>query len=219
MDEIRLSSFLTSLEPETDEDLYRIRQEALKDSVPVIRPETEALLVFLLELKKPDRILEVGCAIGYSAIVMAKKRTKALIDTIENYEPRFETAEKHFSEASVKDRVTLHKGDATGILKDLVSEKKTYDLIFMDAAKGQYIHWLEDCLKLLKCGGLLISDNVLYSGDILEARTVVDRRDRTIHKRMREYLYTLKHREDLESAVLPIGDGVALTIKKEGKRS
>ena len=211
MDETRLSSFIESLERAKDPVLDAIREEALLENVPVIRPETEALLVFFLELVKPLRILEVGCAVGYSACVMAGKLPGTSIDTIENYAPRIPKARENFEKTGNSGRITLYEGDAGRILKELSGP---YDLIFMDAAKAQYIHWLPECERLLRTGGLLISDNVLSGGDILEARTVVERRNRTIHKRMREYLYALKHSDVFETAVIPIGDGVSVSCKK-----
>ena len=106
--------------------------------------------------------------------------------------------------------ITLLEGDAADILKDLDDR---YDLIFMDAAKGQYIHFLPEILRLLRTGGVLLSDNVLQDGDIIESHFAVERRNRTIYKRMREYLYTLKHHEQLETAILPLGDGVTMSTK------
>ena len=216
MDETRLSSFIESLEQSKDPILENMRKEALENDVPVIRPETEALLVFFLKMLKPKRILEIGCAVGYSSCVMASVCPEAKIDTIENYEPRIVKAKENFKKAGVLSQVTLYEGDAIGILAGL---EGPYDLIFMDAAKGQYIRWLSDCYRLLKSGGLLFSDNVLSGGDILEARTVVDRRNRTIHKRMRDFLFEIKHSPLWESAVIPAGDGVSLSLKREGEES
>ena len=211
MDEVRLSSFIESLEQPKDPVLENIRKEALQKDVPVIRPETEALLVFFLKAFKPERILEIGCAVGYSACVMAYTCPEAGIDTMENYAPRIPEARANFEKAGLSSRVTLYEGDASEILSDLTGP---YDFIFMDAAKGQYIHWLQDCERLLRPGGLLFADNVLSGGDILEARTTVDRRNRTIHKRMRDFLYEIKHSSHWESAVIPVGDGVSVSLKQ-----
>ncbi|MBR3036421.1 MAG: O-methyltransferase [Lachnospiraceae bacterium] len=208
----RLRAFIASLEPPKDAFLEELRAYAEENDVPIVRPETEALLTFLTDLLRPARILEVGCAIGYSAIAMGRHLPEgASIDTIENYAPRIPLAKENFEKARLSERITLYEGDASDILPTLPGP---YDLIFMDAAKAQYIHWLPEVLRLLSDRGLLVSDNVLQDGDVLQSRYAVTRRDRTIHKRMREYLYTLKHDEHLSSAVLSIGDGVALTVKK-----
>lgn len=132
------------------------------------------------------------------------------ITTIEKYEKRIPMALNNFRKAGMENRIRLLEGDASDILKTL---KGPYDFIFMDAAKGQYIHFLEDVLRLMPNGGVLVSDNVLQDGDVIESRYAVTRRDRTIHSRMREYLYTLKHTEGLETSVIPIGDGVTVSVK------
>ena len=137
------------------------------------------------------------------------------LTTIENYPPRIPLARENFRFAGREERITLLPGDAGEILKTLTGQ---YELVFMDAAKAQYIVWLPDVLRLLAPGGVLISDNVLQDGDVLESRYAVTRRNRTIHTRMRAYLHTLKHREDLSTMVLPLGDGVAVTTWKPGHR-
>jgi len=171
----------------------------------------QSLLKFLLKFTKPKSILEVGTAIGFSALLMSEYAPgDCHITTIEKYEKRIPIAKENFRKAGREDRITLLEGDATEILRE-----GTYDVIFMDAAKGQYIHFLPDILRLLAPGGLLISDNVLQDGDIIESRFAVTRRNRTIHARMREYLYELKHHPELETVILPVGDGVTLSTKKE----
>lgn len=209
--EERLTAYLRSLEKPKTDFLENLRRKAVSEGVPVIRLEEEALLKFFVRLKKPQRILEVGCAVGYSALLMASVMPdNCRITTIENYEPRIAEAQENFRNAGFQDRIELLQGDASGILKAL---EGPYDLIFMDAAKAQYIVWLPEVLRLLSDDGVLISDNVLQDGDVVESRYAVERRNRTIHGRMREYLYELKHRDDLETAVLPIGDGAAVTTK------
>jgi predicted O-methyltransferase YrrM len=189
-----------------------IAREAAATSVPIVRKETGELLKTLVALKAPRAILEVGTAIGYSAILMAEGMPRDChLTTIEKYEKRIPIAKRNFEKAGLTDRITLLEGDATEILKSLAGP---YDMIFMDAAKGQYIHFFEDALRLLSDGGVLISDNILQDGDILESRYGVERRNRTIHSRMREYLYTIKHHEQLTTAIVPIGDGVAISVKK-----
>ena len=209
--EERLAAYLQSLERPKSPILETIRKEALVQEVPIIRLEEEALLSFFTTLIRPKRILEVGCAVGYSALLMASVMPEdCRITTIEKYEPRIPVALENFRRAGMEEKIDLIPGDAEEILKTL---EGPYDLIFMDAAKAQYIVWLPEVLRLLSDRGVLISDNVLQDGDVVESRYAVTRRDRTIHSRMREYLYELKHRDDLSTSVLPLGDGVSVTTK------
>jgi predicted O-methyltransferase YrrM len=154
----------------------------------------------------------VGTAVGFSAILMAEyDPVECRIVTIENYEKRIPIAKENFIRAGKEHQITLLEGDAAEILPTL---EESFDLIFMDAAKGQYIHFMPQVLRLLKSGGVLVSDNVLQDGDILESHYVVERRQRTIHKRMREYLYELTHNEELVTAILPVGDGITVSTRK-----
>ncbi len=208
----RIDTFLASLDAGNTAFLDQIEREALQANVPVIRTQTQGLIRFLLALRKPMSILEVGCAIGFSALLMSEYAPEGCrITTIENYEKRIPVARKNFARAGKTDVITLLEGDAADILKDL---EGPYDFIFMDAAKGQYIRFLPETLRLLGPGGLLVSDNVLQDGDVMESRFVVTRRNRTIHSRMREYLYELTHNEMLETVVLPVGDGVTVSVKR-----
>lgn len=207
----RMETFLASLDAGNTPFLDQIEREALETNVPVIRTQTQGLLRFLLALHKPMSILEVGCAIGFSALLMSEYAPAGCkITTIEKYEKRIPVAKANFVRAEKEDAITLLEGDAADILKELTGP---YDFIFMDAAKGQYIHFMPEVLRLLAPGGLLVSDNVLQDGDILESRFAVERRNRTIHSRMWEYLYELTHREALETVVLPVGDGVTVSVK------
>lgn len=211
--EERLVDYLHSLETENSEILEQIEREALNDGVPIIRKEMQSFLKVLLWIKKPLHILEVGTAVGFSAILMSEYVAEnCKITTIENYEKRIPVARDNFKRAGKEAQITLIEGDAMEVLKGL---EGSYDFVFMDAAKGQYIAYLPEVLRILSPEGILVSDNVLQNGEIIESRFVVERRDRTIHSRMREYLYTLKHHEELETSILPLGDGVALSIKKE----
>lgn len=210
--EERMRTFINSLDRGTPEWLDSLRRQAVEDRVPVIRMETGSLLRFLLALRRPSSILEVGTAVGYSALLMSEYMPEGCrITTIEKYEKRIPIAKENFRRAGREDKITLLEGDAADILKRL---EPSFDLIFMDAAKGQYPHFLPEAVRLLAPGGLLVSDNVLQEGDIIESRYAVTRRDRTIHTRMRDYLYELTHHELLETAVLPVGDGVTLSVKK-----
>lgn len=211
----RMAVFIDSLDSGNSPFLDEIEQYALETNVPVIRKSMQSLLKFLLVLTGPKRILEVGTAIGFSALLMSEYGPKDChITTIEKYEKRIPIARENFRRAGREAQITLLEGDAAGILKE---QTGGYDLIFMDAAKGQYLHFLPDVLRLLVPGGLLVSDNVLREGDIVESRFAVSRRNRTIHARMREYLYQLKHDPRLETVVLPVGDGVTLSTKKAGE--
>lgn len=208
----RIVTYINSLDKGDSKICEEVEKEALRDEVPIIRQEMGNLLKVLIRTKQPKRILEVGTAVGYSAILMSENMpSDCTITTIEKYDKRIPVAKENFIRAGISDRVTLLEGDATDILKEL---KEPYDLIFMDAAKGQYINFFEDIMRLLNEGGLLISDNVLQEGDIVESRFGVTRRNRTIHSRMREYMYVLTHDDRLETSIVPIGDGTALSVKK-----
>nr|WP_317282414.1 O-methyltransferase [uncultured Sellimonas sp.] len=214
--EQRMIDYIHSLETRNSEILESIEQEALKERVPIIRKEMQSFLKVLLLLKKPKRILEVGTAVGFSAILMSEAAPDdCKITTIEKYEKRIPIARENFRRAGREDRITLLEGDAFDILKEL---NEPYDFIFMDAAKAQYIRYYPEIMRLLAADGLLISDNVLQDGDIMESRFAVERRNRTIHSRMREYLYVLKHDKRLETSIVPIGDGAALSIKRSEKK-
>lgn len=209
----RTTAYINSLDMGNSELLNQIEREALETYVPIIRRETQSFLKTLLAAKKPKSILEVGTAVGFSALLMAEySQPETRITTIEKYEKRIPIAEENFRRAGREKQIILLKGDAAEVLKKLTG---TYDFIFMDAAKGQYIHFLPDVLRLLTPGGILLSDNVLQDGEIIESRFAVERRDRTIHSRMREYLYVLTHHPELQTSVLPLGDGVTLSVKKE----
>ena len=209
----RMSAFIDSLDKGNTPFLDEIEKYAKEMQVPVIRKQVQSLLKFLLEFSKPKRILEVGTAIGFSALLMSEYAPEDChITTIEKYDKRIPVAKENFKRAKAEDRITLLEGDAAEILKEL---EGSFDLIFMDAAKGQYINFLPDILRLMAAGGLLVSDNVLQDGDIIESRFAVTRRNRTIHARMREYLYELKHHPKLETVILPAGDGVTLSVKKQ----
>lgn len=208
----RLRTFINSLDTGNASLLEQIEREALETDVPIIRREMQTFLKTMLALTRPSRILEVGTAIGFSAILMATYNpADCEIDTIENYEKRIPVARENFVRAGKEKQITLLEGDAAEVLQTLTG---AYDLIFMDAAKGQYIRFLPEIKRLLAAGGILISDNVLQEGDILESHFIVTRRNRTIHKRMREYLYELTHTKELVTSVLPVGDGITVSVKK-----
>ena len=208
----RIVTFINSLETENSIILEDIEKEALAASVPIIRKEMHSFLKVLLSIQKPTCILEVGTAVGFSALLMSEYAPQGCtITTIENYEKRIPIARENFRRAGKEGQITLIEGDAAEVLKKLGG---TYDFIFMDAAKAQYIHYLPEVLRLLKDGGVLVSDNCLQEGNVIESRFAVERRDRTIHARMREYLYEIKHNEQLITSILPLGDGVAVSVKR-----
>ena len=209
--EERIKVFINSFDPGNTPFLNELEQFALKTNVPIIRQEVQSLLRLFLAIQKPEKILEVGTAIGFSALLMSEYGPKGCkITTIEKYEKRIPVALENFKRSGKEKDITLLAGDAAKILQSLTG---TYDFIFMDAAKGQYINFLPDILRLLRKGGLLLSDNVLQDGDVMESRFAVTRRDRTIHGRMREYLYELTHNEQLRTDILPVGDGVTVSVK------
>lgn len=207
----RMIAFIDSFDKGNTPFLNQIEKEAKRDEVPIIRTQTQTLLRFLMAAHKPKDILEVGCAVGFSSLLMAEYAPDSRIVTIEKYEKRIPVARENFRRARLEDRITLLEGDAADILAGM---EGSFDFIFMDAAKAQYIRFLPDALRLLRKGGLLVSDNVLQDGDVLESRFAVTRRNRTIHARMREYLYAITHHEELETVILPVGDGVSISTKK-----
>ena len=201
----RMVTYINSLDTGHTPFLENLERTAKQTKVPIIRREMQSFLKVFLKMKQPKRILEVGTAVGFSAVFMAQYgEPDAEITTIENFE-----------KSGFADRITLIPGDAAEVLKTLDGP---YDFIFMDAAKGQYIHFLPEVLRLLDEHGVLITDNVLQDGDVIESHFVVERRNRTIHKRMREYLFELTHNEGLLTSVVPLGDGIAITMKSHEKR-
>lgn len=213
----RMVAFIDSFDKGNTPLLNEIEREAKADGVPIIRPATQRLLRFLMTAHKPAQILEVGTGVGFSALLMKEYAPAGCqIMTIEKYEKRIPKALENFKRAGQDKGITLLAGEAADIMRGL---EGSFDFIFMDAAKGQYIHFLPDAVRLLKAGGLLVSDNVLQDGDVLESRFAVTRRNRTIHARMREYLYELTHHSLLETVILPVGDGIALSTKTDGEVS
>lgn len=209
--EERMTAYLDSLDTGNSEFLETLEQQAKSDGVPIVRRQMQSFLKVLLRMKRPARILEVGTAIGFSAILMCENTPpETTVTTIEKYEKRIPQAKGNFARAGLNGRVTLLEGDAMEILKEL---EGSFDFIFMDAAKGQYIYFLPEVLRLLEPEGILVSDNVLQEGDLIESHFVVERRNRTIYKRMREYLYELKHNERLLTSIVPVGDGAAVSVK------
>lgn len=211
----RMAVYINSLDTGNGVFLDKLEREAAAREIPIIRQDMQSFLEVLLAMQAPKRILEVGTAIGFSALLMAQNTAPdCRITTIEKYEKRIPQARANFAAAGMEEKITLLEGDALEVMRGLSGP---YDLIFMDAAKGQYIHFLPDALRLLRTGGVLVSDNVLQDGDIIESHYAVERRNRTIYRRMREYLYVLKHTEGLLTSIVAVGDGAAVTVKQKEK--
>ena len=218
----RTEIFIESLNEGNTEFLDKLEAEANRDNVPIIRKSMQRFLKLMLELKKPKNILEVGTAVGFSAILMAQySQSDCHITTIEKYEKRIPVAKENFLKSGFNDKITLIEGDAKDILNELLENENgddkfagKYDMIFMDAAKGQYINFLPNAVKLLKKGGVLITDNVLQDDTVIQSKFTVVRRDRTIHKRMREYIRALMQSDELTTDILQLGDGISVSVKK-----
>ena len=210
--EERMRTYINSLDTGNTPFLEELERHALENEVPIIRREMQSFMKVLLAVKRPLQVLEVGTAVGFSTLLMCEYGQPDMhITTIENYEKRIPIAKENYIRAGKEKQIMLLEGDAAQILPTLT---ETYDFIFMDAAKGQYIHFMPEILRLLKPEGILVSDNVLQDGDIIESHFIVTRRNRTIYKRMREYLYELTHSDELVTSVLPIGDGITVSVKK-----
>lgn len=210
-----IRDYLMAIEPDDDILIRKIREEAIKDNVPIIKSEVKNLLRCILLMQKPKNILEIGTAVAYSSIIMSNCiGHDGKITTIERSDMMIKKAKSNIEKASKENSIILLEGDAGDILKSL---EGTYDMIFMDAAKGQYLTFLPDCLRLLKTGGLLISDNVLQNGTVAKSRFSVPRRQRTIHNRMRDYLWELNHNPNLKTSILPVADGLTLSYKIDSK--
>lgn len=212
----RITAYINSLDTELPPQLLDLEREALEGSVPIIKKETQGVLKFFLKLKNPKRILEVGTAIGFSALFMSEyTEPDCSITTIEKVPMRLVVAEKNLADGRFpcRDKIKLIKGEALNVLKELAVNGEKYDLIFLDAAKAQYMSFLPELMKLLMIGGILITDNVLQDGTVINSRYSITRRDRTIHSRMREYLYTISHMDELQTMILPVGDGIAVSCR------
>lgn len=210
----RLVAFIDSFDKGNTPLLDEVQKYALETEVPIIRKDMQSFLKFLMDFQRPEKVLEVGTGIGFSALLMSEYAPATThITTIEKYEKRIPIAREYFRRAGKEEQITLLEGDAADILANL---EESYDMIFMDAAKGQYLNFLPDVLRLVKDGGLLVSDNVLKEGEIIESRFAVTRRNRTIHARMREYLYEITHHPELRTSILTLGDGITLSIKRVG---
>lgn len=213
IDEIRVKDFLMSLSSENDDDILKLKEYAKEHDVPIIRDETRDFLRLILGIKKPKSILEIGTAIAYSTLIMHRLCKDANIVTIEDFERRIITAKDNIDKYFDKSKIELVEGDAGVYLKDN-KESEKFDFVFLDAAKGQYINWLDDIKRLMKKDAMLIADNIFKDGEILESKFLIKKRDRTIYKRMREFLNSITKDEDLDTYIFDIGDGISVSIKK-----
>ena len=218
MDYTRIRDFIISYTHDDEGSLKEIYEKAIQNEVPIIRRETRDFLQVLLQIVKPQSILEVGTAVGYSTLVMADvlnevwSRNDWHIDTCELDESRIKEALANFSNSPYEEHITLLEGDAASTLKSIID--KTYDFIFIDAAKAQYMTYLEESIRLSHKGTVIVTDNILAEGDVLESHFLVEKRDRTIHDRMREYLYYIENDPRLDTSILSVGDGLAMSIIK-----
>ncbi len=197
---------LPSLMPKS---LIDFEAEVRAAGFPVSSPEAMELLVFLCTLHQPKRILEIGTCVGFSAITMGTVCPDVLIDTIERNPAMIPDAKRNFSRFQ-KENIALFEGDAGVILKNLTGP---YDFIYLDAAKGQYPAYLPQCVRLLSEGGLLVSDDVLFRGQVSAGKPDCHR-NQTIVNRLQEYLHLLKSNAELTTVVLPISDGMTVSVKR-----
>lgn len=207
-----IEDYIRSLFPSHKGILKDMEVYALNNHVPIIEREVAQLIKVLLKIYKPKRILEVGTAIGYSAIIMANStENDCMIRTIERRQDMVDIARKNIYIGKLDDRIEVIHGDAQEILIELEGK---YDFIFLDAAKGHYLDFFNKSVDLLNPGGVIVSDNVLYKGMIASDKLVI-RRKKTIVKRLREFLKHINNLENFESSVIPIGDGVSITYREE----
>ena len=215
LEQDRMAAYLHSLDPALPEELYELQKKAREEEVPIIRDSTQSLLRFLVTDRKPERILEIGTAVGFSALFLRQfQPEEGSITTIEKVPAKIRTARENFKRLDPEGRIHLLEGDAAEVLASLADRGETYDFIFLDAAKAQYPVYLTQIRRLLLPGGLLVSDNVLQDGTVADSRFAVTRRDRTIHSRMREFLHQLTHDDEFTTVILPVGDGVALSVRQ-----
>lgn len=187
--------------------LAEIEAFAKKNDVPIAQPETIGLIENILAFSGAKKVLEIGSAIGYSSIIMAN--TGAEVTTIEKDENALRVLGENVKKAGLSDRIHIHSGDALEVLKDIYDE---FDFIFVDAAKGQYLEFLPHCMRLLKAGGIMFSDNILYKG-MVATDELYKRRKITIIRRLRKYLDVICNMDELNTVIIPVGDGAAVSYR------
>lgn len=207
-----LQNFLTQTVPPREPLLQRLEEQAARENLPIIHPEVGQFLRFLIRLHRPHSILEVGTAIGYSTIWMARAAgPDARIKTIEINESHAYEAWLNFKEAGVDGQIQGIVGDAVDLIGKL---DMAFDLIFLDAAKGQYLAFFESALALLNPGGLIVADNVLLNGWVANHDLIPHRRMKTMVHRMTDYIELVMNHPALSSSIIPLGDGMALSLKE-----
>lgn len=187
--------------------LAEMEEYAKINEVPIAQPETAKLIENLILMSPSKKVLEIGSAIGYSSIIMAN--AGADVTTIERDENMFEPLFSNIEKAGHKDNIHVHQGDALEILDDIDGQ---FDFVFVDAAKGQYLEFLPHCMRLLKVGGIMFSDNILYKG-MVATDELYKRRKVTIIRRLRNYLDTICNMDELNTVIVPIGDGAAISYR------
>lgn len=211
-----MEKYIRDLIPENKGILGDMEQYAVENHVPIIQKEVANFLKLMINMKKPKRILELGTAIGYSSILMGSYLNKDYeIITIERSEEMIKIAEENIKKYGFDNNISILKGECEEALKNLCDQEvEAFDMIFMDAGKGHYNHFLPYCLKLLKKDGIIIADNVLFRG-MVATNDLVKRRKITIVKRMRKYLEMVSENEELTTSVIPMGDGIAVTMRRD----
>ena len=195
-------------------ELEKIKEKALENHIPIIMDETLEVIAKILIEKKPKRILEIGTAVGYSAMCFSKYLAEdGLIDTIERDEKRIEEAKQNFKKVEVENKINLYEGDAVEILPTL-NEK--YDVVFIDAAKGKYPFFLKEALRMLKQDGIIFADNILYKGYVMSDYN--KHKQRTAVRNLREYIKETTENPNLETEILEVGDGLAISKMKSNKK-
>jgi predicted O-methyltransferase YrrM len=206
-----MEEYIRSLIPDRNGILKEIEDFARENRVPVVQKETGVFLEFMTSMKKPKRILELGTAIGFSSILMYQSSgTEPEIVTIERDKKMIELANANLEKFNLSHKIKIEEGDCLEVLEKL---NEPFDLIFMDAGKGHYNHFLPHCLRLLNKDGIIIADNVLFRG-MVASQELVQRRKITIVKRMRTYLELVTQDKDLITSVIPMGDGIAVTKRR-----
>lgn len=220
----RVRVFLQSLEKEEPSSLSELRRQSEEEGIPIIRTEMRDFLKTLLMILEPKHILEAGTATGYSALWMAEvlsqggRKDDFHIDTMELEEKNAAMAEENFHRFHRENLITLYRGDAAEVMRHLTEKNpgKLYDLVFIDAAKAQYRQYFREAKSLVHPGSVILADNIFLDGEIFESHYLVEKRDRTMHDRMRTFLKELKSDESLMTSFLAVGDGISFSVVKEG---
>ena len=191
--------------------LKEIKEKALEDHIPIIMDDTLEVVAKILNKIKPTRILEIGTAVGYSAICFSEYlEENGIIDTIERDEERVKEAKKNIKELELEEKIKIYSGDAVEILPML---KEEYDVVFIDAAKGKYPFFLKEAERLLKTKGVIIADNILYKGYVMSDYN--KHKQRTAVRSLREYIKEVTENPNMETEILEVGDGLAITKRRQ----